>query len=245
MEVPWILCTDASHVQPQISDCNSCMQELREHTASSRKVATDLNGSMRIAFAFPSLPEDKGLWWNALGDPCQCDNGSLDNTSSTSIGAVHGQVCPESMGVAEDLTARAMFRVAPLQDASDPAQRSCGEQTGAAERCTSSKGRPAGEDHDSKTISEGSADAATARRRRLRRAGRRLLCCGEVAAIVRPLVYVSLLRRWGRRSWTPWVASLLCDLLSRLLTLRGHVLLSEVRRLLYVTQSACCVYHLH
>lgn len=70
--------------------------------------------------------------------------------------------------------------------------------------------------------------AATQRASRRRR-GRHLLACGEALNIVRPLVYVAMLRRWGRRSWLPWLASLACDLVSRALTTRGLALLHEVR----------------
>ena len=43
----------------------------------------------------------------------------------------------------------------------------------------------------------------------------RRLRAGEVLHILRPLVYVSLLRRWGLRSWRPWALSLAVDLASR------------------------------
>jgi Peroxisomal membrane protein (Pex16) len=76
---------------------------------------------------------------------------------------------------------------------------------------------------------------ASQRTAELQRAGRRLIWYGEVLAIVRPLIYVSLLRRWGRRSWLPWLGSLACDLLSRLLTLRGHAMLAQVRGLHFMT----------
>ncbi|PNW76637.1 hypothetical protein CHLRE_11g467758v5 [Chlamydomonas reinhardtii] len=43
--------------------------------------------------------------------------------------------------------------------------------------------------------------------------GRNLLWLSELLHIWRPVVYVSMLRRYGRRSWRPWFASLALDLL--------------------------------
>ncbi|RMZ57345.1 hypothetical protein APUTEX25_004179 [Auxenochlorella protothecoides] len=39
--------------------------------------------------------------------------------------------------------------------------------------------------------------------------------------VLRPLIYAATLRRWGRRAWRPWLASLLVDLASRQLSFRA------------------------
>ncbi|GER31280.1 shrunken seed 1 family protein [Striga asiatica] len=48
-----------------------------------------------------------------------------------------------------------------------------------------------------------------------------LFLTGEVMFILRPLVYVLLIRRYGARSWLPWLTSLLVDLI-------GHGIISTV-----------------
>lgn len=40
-----------------------------------------------------------------------------------------------------------------------------------------------------------------------------LYLTGEVMFILRPLVYVLLIRKYGARSWFPWITSLVVDLL--------------------------------
>ncbi|GFR45188.1 hypothetical protein Agub_g6577, partial [Astrephomene gubernaculifera] len=52
--------------------------------------------------------------------------------------------------------------------------------------------------------------------------GRNLLWLAELLHIWRPVVYVSLLRRYGRRSWRPWLGSLAVDLLSGHFHRRGR-----------------------
>lgn len=42
----------------------------------------------------------------------------------------------------------------------------------------------------------------------------RLLLVGEVVHIFRPLVYVLLIRKFGIKSWTPWLVSLAVELTS-------------------------------
>lgn len=42
----------------------------------------------------------------------------------------------------------------------------------------------------------------------------RLVATAEVLHIMRPVAYALALRRWGRRSWKPWLVSLVVDLLS-------------------------------
>lgn len=54
-------------------------------------------------------------------------------------------------------------------------------------------------------------------------AAARLLVGAEVLHILRPLVYVLALRRWGRRSWKPWLLSLVVELASARLTSSGAV----------------------
>lgn len=49
----------------------------------------------------------------------------------------------------------------------------------------------------------------------------RLIIAGELVHVLRPLLYVAALRRWGRRSWTPWVVSLVVELASARLTAAG------------------------
>ena len=48
----------------------------------------------------------------------------------------------------------------------------------------------------------------------------RLFVLGEVVHIFRPLVYVLLIRKFGIRSWTPWLVSLAVELTS--LGLHSH-----------------------
>jgi peroxin-16 len=45
---------------------------------------------------------------------------------------------------------------------------------------------------------------------------------GEVAFILRPLVYVLAILLWGRRSWKPWFLSLAVDLISNEAVHRGY-----------------------
>ncbi|KAI8343060.1 peroxisome membrane protein [Chlamydoabsidia padenii] len=45
---------------------------------------------------------------------------------------------------------------------------------------------------------------------------------GQVAYILRPLIYVLAILKWGRRSWTPWFLSLVVDLLSNQALWRGY-----------------------
>ena len=92
--------------------------------------------------------------------------------------------------------------------------------SGAAEGCASAQ---------ASAPPKASASCAAAERAARRRRGRRMLACGEALHVARPLVYVAMLRRWGRRSWMPWLASLACDLCSHTLTARGLALLQEVR----------------
>ncbi|KAL6769973.1 hypothetical protein ACKKBG_A33090 [Auxenochlorella protothecoides x Auxenochlorella symbiontica] len=49
----------------------------------------------------------------------------------------------------------------------------------------------------------------------------RLLAAAEALHVLRPLIYAATLRRWGRRAWRPWLASLLVDLASRQLSFRA------------------------
>ena len=49
----------------------------------------------------------------------------------------------------------------------------------------------------------------------------RLIIAGELVHVLRPLCYVAALRRCGRRSWTPWVLSLVLELASARLTAAG------------------------
>jgi hypothetical protein len=49
----------------------------------------------------------------------------------------------------------------------------------------------------------------------------KLLVSGEILHVLRPLIYVSALRRWGRRSWKPWLISLVTELVAARLTSMG------------------------
>ena len=49
----------------------------------------------------------------------------------------------------------------------------------------------------------------------------RLVIAGELLHILRPVLYVAALRRWGRRSWKPWLISLTVELMSGRLTTAG------------------------
>lgn len=51
--------------------------------------------------------------------------------------------------------------------------------------------------------------------------GDHCLVAGEVLHVVRPLVYVAMLRRYGARSWTPWLTSLAVEVTSIVLTSAG------------------------
>ena len=107
-----------------------------------------------------------------------------------------------------------------------------GHQRPHTTQATQDDGRKAGgggPGHQRPHTTQGPSDPAAAERQAQCKLGHRLVYFGEVLAIVRPLVYVSMLRRCGRRSWLPWIAALVCDLLSRALTLRGHELLAQVR----------------
>jgi len=59
------------------------------------------------------------------------------------------------------------------------------------------------------------------------RAGMNLIWLGEMLHIWRPVIYVWMLYRYGRRSWRPWWASLAVDLLSRHFSRRGRLLLQR------------------
>lgn len=52
-------------------------------------------------------------------------------------------------------------------------------------------------------------------------AAARLVIAGEILHILRPLVYVIALRKWGRRSWKSWLCSLAVELASARLTAVG------------------------
>lgn len=49
----------------------------------------------------------------------------------------------------------------------------------------------------------------------------KLIILGELLHILRPVLYVAALRRWGRRSWKPWSLSLALELGSNRLTAAG------------------------
>ncbi|CAG8668431.1 10362_t:CDS:2, partial [Paraglomus occultum] len=38
---------------------------------------------------------------------------------------------------------------------------------------------------------------------------------GEYLHVIRPLIYVLAIRKWGNRAWRPWIISLIIELLSR------------------------------
>ncbi|KXZ54837.1 hypothetical protein GPECTOR_4g909 [Gonium pectorale] len=57
--------------------------------------------------------------------------------------------------------------------------------------------------------------------------GRNLLWLAELLNIWRPVLYVSLLKRYGRRSWRPWLLSLSADLLSAYFHRRGRQHLAQ------------------
>mmetsp|Transcript_11189 Transcript_11189/g.45536 ORF Transcript_11189/g.45536 Transcript_11189/m.45536 type:complete len:367 (+) Transcript_11189:151-1251(+) len=70
---------------------------------------------------------------------------------------------------------------------------------------------------------------------------------GELLHIFRPLIYVLLVVRYGRRKWKPWIVSLVVDMLSRYFTRKGP--LNEYERetsnsrtlawLFYLARSPC------
>ncbi|GAA5796177.1 hypothetical protein HPULCUR_001546 [Helicostylum pulchrum] len=45
---------------------------------------------------------------------------------------------------------------------------------------------------------------------------------GELLYIFRPLVYVLSILRWGKRSWRPWIISLVIEILSQVSILKGY-----------------------
>eukprot|EP01097_Dermamoeba_algensis_P010221 TRINITY_DN745_c0_g7_i1.p1 TRINITY_DN745_c0_g7~~TRINITY_DN745_c0_g7_i1.p1 ORF type:complete len:322 (-),score=34.76 TRINITY_DN745_c0_g7_i1:159-1124(-) len=52
---------------------------------------------------------------------------------------------------------------------------------------------------------------------------------GELLYILRPLIYVTLMFRYSRKSWSPWLVSLICDMTSRTL-LSDNIKLNEVEQ---------------
>jgi hypothetical protein len=48
-----------------------------------------------------------------------------------------------------------------------------------------------------------------------------MIIAAELVHTLRPLAYTLSLRRWGRRSWRPWILSLALDVLSWQLTATG------------------------
>ena len=62
-----------------------------------------------------------------------------------------------------------------------------------------------------------------------RKRAQRLLRMGESLAILRPVLYVALLRRYGSRSWLPWAVALMCEGLSHALTTVATRQLRKVR----------------
>lgn len=116
----------------------------------------------------------------------------------------------------------------PACGAPMPPAATCAQDQAATDAKDASHGGSSAEAHHRKARAQALAAQRTARRR----FARRLLLCGELLAILRPLIYVALLRRWGRRSWIPWLGSLAAELLSRAVTLRAHTLLAQVRIIL-------------
>ena len=55
--------------------------------------------------------------------------------------------------------------------------------------------------------------------------GDRVIWAGEAVHLLRPLIYVCLLKRHGLRSWRPWAASLGLELLSQYALATGHHML--------------------
>jgi Peroxisomal membrane protein (Pex16) len=78
---------------------------------------------------------------------------------------------------------------------------------------------------------ESPADACRKRARQLRK-------LGESLAIIRPLLYVTLLRRYGSRSWVPWTVALMVEGLSHTLTTIATHQLRKVRISLVVLNAA-------
>lgn len=72
-------------------------------------------------------------------------------------------------------------------------------------------------------------DASTLRERACR-----ILRMGETLAIMRPLLYVALLRRFGTRSWLPWTMALACEAIALTLTTAANRILRKV-----LTQEKC------
>jgi len=73
------------------------------------------------------------------------------------------------------------------------------------------------------------ADRALALEARVAAVGAAGVRLGELAHLLRPLIYVLLLRKHGPRSWRPWLASLAVELASGLATRKGHGLAAEAR----------------
>lgn len=63
---------------------------------------------------------------------------------------------------------------------------------------------------------------------RLRERACRILRMGETLAIVRPLLYVALLRRFGPRSWLPWTLALACEAIALTMTTLANRILKKV-----------------
>jgi peroxin-16 len=77
--------------------------------------------------------------------------------------------------------------------------------------------------------SASAADRALALEARVAAVGAAGVRLGEALHLLRPLLYVLLLRKHGPRSWRPWLASLAIELASGLATRKGHGLAAEAR----------------
>jgi Peroxisomal membrane protein (Pex16) len=74
-----------------------------------------------------------------------------------------------------------------------------------------------------------------------RKVARRMQRLGELLAIVRPLLYVALLRRYGCRSWIPWSAALACEALSHVFTSIGSRQMRQVCDCFSCPPAVCAI----
>ena len=65
---------------------------------------------------------------------------------------------------------------------------------------------------------------------------------GEILAIFRPLLYVTLLRRFGPRSWMPWTLALACEAVALSLTTMAQRILSKVLPTTDAPRMRCAVF---
>ena len=181
--------------------------------------------------------------WRCGAGPAACDAVAWSLTRGVQNMAAHGQrhVCDAGAAevgcsaaysspraAADGLSSSSRFSEQSAILAACPAlwwqQERCSHHDGGASYASTSA-RTADRDRAR------SADSPACERARLarERLGKRLLATGEVLLLLRPLLYVLLLRRFGRKAWLPWAVAALVELLSRAASLRGASVMQQAR----------------